>query len=119
MGRRKAKPIYAFHRFLEGIFSYYFDRGMPKNSAKLKMYKETYEVIFDFAKKEEDIPDHVLVATMLHASRLLNQRGYTLSKRLAKDKSNNNLRKELKNIKETKDVVDHFVSTYRGETIDE
>lgn len=118
MTRKPAKPIYAFHRFLEGIFSYYYDKGMKKEAAKLKMYKESYETIFDFAKKEQDVPDHALVATMQHASRLLNQRGFQLSKELEKDTNNENLRESLVHIKEAKESADHFVSTYRGESND-
>ncbi|CDQ41899.1 hypothetical protein [Virgibacillus salexigens] len=119
MSRKKPKILYAFHRFMEGIFSYYLDKGMAKNNAKLRMYKETYETCLDFAKKEKDIPDHALIATMQHASRHLNQRGISLSETLKKDPSNSNkeeIRIALHSIKKVKDAADEFITTYRGES---
>lgn len=116
MARKKPKPIYAFHRFLEGIFSYYHDRGMPKNTAKLRMYKDSYETVYDFIKNEKDVPDHAVVASMQHASRVLNQRGYILSQELAKSTDDEDLKKEMRHIREAKESIDQFVSTYRGES---
>jgi hypothetical protein len=113
--RKQPKPIYAFHRFLEGIFSYYYDRGMPKQTAKVRMFKEVYDTCYDFAKKEEDAPDHALVATMQHASRHLNQRGYALSKKL-EDNPESKIREELHHIKIAKESIDNFIETYRGES---
>lgn len=118
-GRKAPKPIYAFHRFLEGIYSYYLDKGMSQKSAKLRMFKETYNTAFDFFKKEKDYPDHVLVTAMQSASRHLNHRGAEISKKI-KDNPNienkEQLLQALHQIKETKDSIDNFITVYRGET---
>ena len=115
MSRKPAKPIYAFHRFLKGIYAYYLDKGVPSKTAKVKMFKETYDICFDFAKDEEEAPDHVLVTTMQHASRHLNQRGAELTK-IAKQnpEQSEEILKLLQTIKQAKDASDEFIATYEG-----
>jgi hypothetical protein len=124
MKRKAPKAIYAFHRFIQSIFQHYYDKGMPIETAKARMFKEVYDTCLDFAKKETGIPDHLLVLTMQHASRHLNQRGAVLAKKLkhlsdqsSKDeKQIEELRKALQDLKKAKDAVDQFIETYRGDT---
>lgn len=116
MSRKKPEILYAFHRFLEGIFSYYFDKGMPKERAKIRMYKESYDTMFDLIKEEKDVPDHILVTTMQHASRHLNRRGFELSKKIRENPENTEeIRKALHEIKKLKDHIDSFITTYKGD----
>jgi hypothetical protein len=122
MKREKAKATYAFHRFIHGIFQYYHDKGMPLETAKARMFKEVYDTCLDFAKKEEGIPDHLLVLTMQFASKLLHHRGFVLSKKLLKETDSYDeetiarLRTALRDLKQVKDAIDHFIETYRGDT---
>ncbi|OXB94846.1 hypothetical protein [Parageobacillus galactosidasius] len=121
MKREKAKATYVFHRFIHGIFQYYHDKGMPLETAKARMFKEVYDTCLDFAKREEGIPDHLLVLTMQFVSKFLNHRGFVLSKKLKETNSNDEqaitrLRAALRDLKQVKDAIDHFIETYRGDT---
>ena len=118
---KKDRAAYAFHRFIHGIFQHYYDKGMPLNTAKARMFKEVYDTCLDFAKREEGIPDHLLILTMQFASKLLNHRGFVLSKKLKETDPNDEqtimrLRTALRDLKQVKDTIDHFIETYRGDT---
>lgn len=115
--RKPTKPIQALSRFMHGIFDFYHDRGMPQDTAKARMLKETYDTCFDFFKSEQQIPDHQLVITLEHSTKMLNKRGSDLSKKLSisKDEAEiTKLREALQQIKNAKDSLDGFISSYKG-----
>jgi predicted nucleic acid-binding Zn-ribbon protein len=118
MSRKPPKIKSGLSRFVQSVFLYFHDRGMPVFTAKVRMFNETYDVLEDFYKKENDVPDHVLVSTLQHASRQLNNRGSKLAKKLSEAKDPEeiaSLRAALSQIKKAKDDVDVFITTYRGE----
>lgn len=120
--RKPPKVITGLTRFLQGIYYHYYDRGMPSDTAKVRMFKETYDILQDLTKKEKEVPDHVLVTSLQHASRQLNNRGAELAKKLSIEKDTDCiriLRNAMKDIKSTKDQIDFFIQTYRGESYGE
>ncbi len=118
--RKKPEPIYALQRFIEGIYAHFVNKGMPSKRAKIRMHEEVYDSLFSFIKNEEEVPDHILISTMKQASRHLNHRGYILSQKL-KDKPDNieELRKVLLQIKETKEIIDSFITDYKGDRFEQ
>lgn len=119
MSKRKSPKITnGLYRFIQGISAHYHDKGMPLYTAKAKMLDETYETVRSITKVDKEIPDHLLVITMEHAVKSLQQRGYTISQKLQKEtdaKQIEVLRTALQQMKKVMDEINNFISVYRGE----
>lgn len=116
--RKPPKAKNGLYRFIQGLFAYYYDKGMPLETAKAKMLDEVYDTIRSITKADKDIPDHLLVMTMEHTVKSLQQRGYTLSQKLREEKDPKQikiLRTALQQMKKMIDECNAFISIYRGE----
>jgi len=116
--RNTPKVIHSLKRFMYGIFNYYHDKGMSLKASKIKMFHEVYDILIDIAKQEEDIPDHLLILSLQHASKMLNSRGVVLSNKLRETQDpqkQQKLRQLLREIKQIKDSIDEFTKNYRGD----
>lgn len=115
MARRKASPADSLARFIYGIFDYYHDRGMPQKTAKARMIDDTLDVCTDLIKKEEEIPDHMLVIMAQFMSKSLDNRGFQITKAIKELPSSTEADLQpLRDLKELKDVTDKFIETYKG-----
>lgn len=115
MSRNKIDPTHSLGQFIYGIFDYYYDRGMPQKTAKARMIDSTLETCVKIMRKEEEIPDQMLVLMAQWMSRALNDRGATISRSVSNKKQvNTESLKTLTDIKEVKDVLDKFIENYKG-----
>jgi len=113
----KNNPASSLSRFMHGVYFHYFNKGMPTNTAKARMYDETLDACFDFVKNEKDIPDHAVVISAQFMYRVINQRGLALAKELKETKDDEKimiLRKALQQLNQVKTSLDEFISTYEG-----
>ncbi len=119
MSRKKHDPSHSLSRFMLGIYDYYYDRGMPENTAKVRMIDSTLETCIKMIKDEKEIPDQMLVILSQHMSKALNSRGVQLTKEITSKYPNGTHVPEevlipLRQVKETKDVIDKFIKKYKG-----
>lgn len=119
MTRKKANPADSLARFMYGIYDYFHDRGMPQKTAKARMMDSALEVCSDIIKKEEEIPDHMLVIMTQFLSKSLDTRGFQLTKAIKMQSSSTEADLQpLRDLKELKDATDKFIENYKGWDID-
>lgn len=119
MARKKASPADSLGRFIFGIYDYYHDRGMPQKTAKARMIDDTLETVSDIMKKEDEIPDHMLVLMAQWMSKSLNARGAQMTKTVREtdmeaQHDTDAILQPLRDIKAAKDAIDVFIETYKG-----
>jgi hypothetical protein len=118
LARKKPNPADSLSRFMIGIYDYYVDRGMPKETAKARMIDNAFDECVKLMKAEEEIPDHMLVIMAQFMSRALNNRGAQIT-RLIKEHQEKSTYQEkmlqpLHDLKPAKDAIDRFIETYKG-----
>lgn len=118
VSRKKNNPADSLGRFMYGVYDYYHDRGMPKQTAKARMIDSTLKTCTDMMKEEEEIPDQMLVIMAQFMSRALNNRGADITKVIKKHQEEGTFDEKqlrpLHDIKGTKDAIDRFIETYKG-----
>lgn len=117
MSRRKPNPADSLSRFMIGIYDYYINRGMPQNTAKIKMFKDTLEECLKLLKTEKEIPDQMVIVFTQCLSKALNNRGAQITKEI-KDLPENEINDDklnvLRQIKQLQDESQSFIETYNG-----
>lgn len=119
MSRKKPDPTYSLSRFIYGIYAYYIDRGVPSQTAKVKMVDGTMETVFSFIKKEKDVSDKMLLAVAKWLSKALSYRGSEITAQIKNKYSQSQSVPEqellpLREIKQLKDSLDKFANSYTG-----
>lgn len=118
MSRNKIDPTHSLGQFIYGIFDYYHDRGMPQKTAKARMIDSTLETCAKIMRKEEEIPDQMLVLMAQWMSQALNNRGAQITKEIKQhqDKGTykDSMLQPLHDLRPTKDAIDRFIETYKG-----
>ncbi|EOO44398.1 hypothetical protein [Bacillus cereus] len=118
MSRKRLNPSHSLGQFIYGIYDYHHDRGMPQKTAKARMIDNTLEACVNVMRKEEEIPDQMIVLMAQWMSQSLNNRGIQITKEI-KQHQNKGTYKEsmlqpLHDLRPTKDAIDHFIETYTG-----
>lgn len=117
MSRKKPNPADSLSRFMIGIYDYYVNRGMPQNTAKVKMLKDTLEECLKLLKTEKEIPDQMLILLVQSMSKALNSRGAEITKKI-KDLPENDISGDmlliLRQIKQLHDETQLFIENYSG-----
>lgn len=115
MSRNRLNPTHSLGQFIYGIYDYHHDRGMPQKTAKARMIDNTLEACFKIIKREEEIPDQMLVLMAQWISRVLNDRGTFITKEVtAKQIEDETAFKALKDLKDVKNALDIFIQNYTG-----
>ncbi|MBU5262048.1 hypothetical protein [Bacillus atrophaeus] len=117
MSRRKPNPADSLSRFMIGIYDYYINRGMPQNTAKIKMFKDALEECLKLLKTEKEIPDQMLILLVESMSKSLNSRGAEITKKI-KDLPENDISEDmlkiLRQLKQLQDEAQLFIENYSG-----
>ncbi|PGV23030.1 hypothetical protein [Bacillus cereus] len=115
MSRKRLNPTHSLGQFIYGIYDYHHDRGMPQKTAKARMIDNTLEACVSVVRKEEEIPDQMIVLMAQWMSRTLNDRGVHITRGVTnKQTEDKEAFKALTDLKNLKNSLDTFIENYKG-----
>ncbi|MEB9561587.1 hypothetical protein P4I85_13920 [Bacillus cereus] len=115
MSRKRLNPTHSLGQFIYGIYDYHHDRGMPQKTAKARMIDNTLEACVSVIRKEEEIPDQMIVLMAQWMSRTLNDRGAHITREVTnKQVEDKEAFKALTDLKDLKNSLDTFIENYKG-----
>ncbi|HDX9674139.1 TPA: hypothetical protein ROY08_001396 [Bacillus cereus] len=115
MSRKRLNPANSLGQFIYGIYDYHHDRGMPQKTAKARMIDNTLEACVNVIRKEEEIPDQMIVLMAQWMSRTLNDRGTHITREVtSKQIEDKEAFKALTDLKTLKNSLDTFIENYKG-----
>ncbi|MCD7911033.1 hypothetical protein KC480_05775 [Bacillus velezensis] len=117
MSRRKPNPADSLSRFMIGVYDYYKDRGMPQNTAKIKMYKDSLDECLKLFKTEKEIPDEILILLVQFTTKAIVNRGAQITKKikdLPQDNVSEDMLEILRQLKQLQDEAETFIAKYIG-----